>query len=31
MTKVLDATTYAVTGTIGLVPGADSIGYDAKR
>jgi DNA-binding beta-propeller fold protein YncE len=31
MTKVLDATTYAVTGAIKLTPGADSIGYDAKR
>ena len=31
MTKVLDATTYKVVGTIKLVPGADSIGYDAGR
>jgi DNA-binding beta-propeller fold protein YncE len=31
MTKVLDATTYQVTGAIKLVPGADSIGYDAAR
>jgi DNA-binding beta-propeller fold protein YncE len=31
MTKVLDATTYKVTGSIKLVPGADSIGYDAPR
>jgi hypothetical protein len=31
MTKVLDATTYEVTGSIKLVPGADSLGYDAVR
>jgi DNA-binding beta-propeller fold protein YncE len=31
MTKVLDATTYQVTGSIKLVPGADSIGFDAPR
>ena len=31
MTKVLDATTYTVTGAIKLTPGADSIGYDARR
>lgn len=31
MTKVLDATTYKVTGSIKLVPGADSIGYDVPR
>ena len=31
MTKVLDATTYQVTGSIKLVPGADSIGYDSGR
>jgi DNA-binding beta-propeller fold protein YncE len=31
MTKILDATTYQITGSIRLVPGADSIGYDATR
>jgi DNA-binding beta-propeller fold protein YncE len=31
MTKVLNATTYEVTGSIKLVPGADSIGFDAPR
>ena len=31
MTKILDATTYAVVGSIKLTPGADSIGYDAPR
>jgi DNA-binding beta-propeller fold protein YncE len=31
MTKLLDATTLKVTGSIILVPGADSIGYDAPR
>jgi hypothetical protein len=31
MTKILDATTYQVTGSIKLVPGADSIGFDAPR
>ena len=31
MTKVLDATTFKVTGSIKLVPGADSVGYDAPR
>jgi DNA-binding beta-propeller fold protein YncE len=31
MTKILDATTYAVIGSIKLTPGADSIGYDAPR
>jgi len=31
MTKVLDATTFKVQGSIKLVPGADSIGYDAPR
>ncbi len=31
MTKVLDATTFQAKGTIKLVPGADSIGYDAPR
>ncbi|HME40368.1 MAG TPA: hypothetical protein VKG63_15535, partial [Steroidobacteraceae bacterium] len=31
MTKVLDATTYQVTGSIKLVPGADSIGVDEPR
>ncbi len=31
MTKVLDATTFKVTGSIKLVPGADSIGYDEPR
>jgi DNA-binding beta-propeller fold protein YncE len=31
MTKILDATTYKITGSIRLVPGADSIGYDATR
>ncbi len=31
MTKVLDATTYKVVGSIKLTPGADSIGYDATR
>lgn len=29
MTKVLDATTYKVVGTVKLTPGADSIGYDS--
>jgi DNA-binding beta-propeller fold protein YncE len=31
MTKILDATSYQITGSIRLVPGADSIGYDATR
>ena len=31
MTKVLDATSYATATTLKLVPGADSIGYDAPR
>ena len=31
MTKVLDSTTYKITGTIKLVPGADSIGYDSSH
>ena len=31
MTKVLDATTYKIVGSIKLTPGADSIGYDAGR
>jgi len=31
MTKVLDATSYKITGSIKLTPGADSIGYDAGR
>src|SRR5260221_2405383 len=31
MTKVLDATTFKVQGSIKLVPGADSIGYDVPR
>jgi len=31
MTKVLDGTTYKVTGSIKLVPGADSVGFDAPR
>jgi len=31
MTKVLDATTYQITGAVKLTPGADSIGYDAPR
>ncbi|HLG86964.1 MAG TPA: hypothetical protein VKZ79_07170 [Alphaproteobacteria bacterium] len=31
MTKVLDATTYKITGAIKLTPGADSAGYDALR
>jgi DNA-binding beta-propeller fold protein YncE len=31
MTKVLDATTYAVVGSIKLTPGADSVGWDAPR
>ena len=31
MTKVLDATNFKVTGSIKLVPGADSVGYDAPR
>ena len=31
MTKVLDATTYKITGAIKLTPGADSAGYDAPR
>jgi len=31
MTKVLDATSYKVTGSISLVPGADSIGVDAPK
>jgi len=31
MTKVLDATTYEITGSIKLVPGADSIGFDAPK
>jgi sugar lactone lactonase YvrE len=31
MTKTFDATTYKKTGTIPLVPGADSIGYDPGR
>jgi DNA-binding beta-propeller fold protein YncE len=31
MTKVLDATNYRVTGSIKLIPGADSIGIDAPR
>jgi DNA-binding beta-propeller fold protein YncE len=31
MTKVLDATTYEITGSIKLVPGADSIGFDEPR
>ena len=30
MSKLLDADTYAVKGTVPLVPGADSIAYDAK-
>jgi DNA-binding beta-propeller fold protein YncE len=28
MSKLLDASTYEVKGTVNLVPGADSIGYD---
>jgi DNA-binding beta-propeller fold protein YncE len=31
MTKLFDATSFKVTGTIKLVPGADSLGYDATR
>ncbi len=31
MTKILDATTYAVVGSIKLTPGADSVGWDAPR
>jgi DNA-binding beta-propeller fold protein YncE len=31
MSKVLNATTYEVVGSVKLVPGADSIGYDAPR
>jgi len=31
MTKVLDATSYKIVGSIKLTPGADSIGYDAGR
>jgi len=31
MTKVLDATTFKVQGSIKLVPGADSVGYDVPR
>jgi DNA-binding beta-propeller fold protein YncE len=31
MTKVLDATSYQVTGSIKLTPGADSIGIDVPR
>jgi DNA-binding beta-propeller fold protein YncE len=31
MTKIFDSKTYKVTGSIKLVPGADSIGYDAPR
>ena len=31
MTKVLDARNYKVTGSIKLILGADSIGYDATR
>lgn len=31
LTKIFDSTTYKVTGTINLTPGADSIGYDAPR
>jgi DNA-binding beta-propeller fold protein YncE len=31
MTKVLDATTYKITGAIKLTAGADSAGYDAPR
>jgi hypothetical protein len=31
MTKVLDATSFEVKGSIKLVPGADSIGYDVPR
>jgi DNA-binding beta-propeller fold protein YncE len=31
MTKILDATTYAVLGSIKLTPGADSVGWDAPR
>jgi sugar lactone lactonase YvrE len=31
MTKTFDATTYKPTGTIPLVPGADSFGYDPSR
>ena len=30
MSKLLDANTYAVKGTVPLIPGADSIAYDAK-
>ncbi len=31
MTKVLDGTRFTVIGSIKLVPGADSVGYDAPR
>ncbi|QUD89601.1 YncE family protein [Phenylobacterium montanum] len=31
MTKILDATSYAVVGSVKLTPGADSVGYDAPR
>ena len=31
MSKLLDASTYAVKGVVTLVPGADSIGYDPKE
>jgi DNA-binding beta-propeller fold protein YncE len=31
MSKLLDATTYEVKGTVNLTPGADSIGYDPKE
>jgi hypothetical protein len=31
MTKTFDSTTYKQTGTIPLVPGADSFGYDPTR
>ncbi len=31
MTKVLDATSYKIVGSVKLTPGADSIGYDAVR
>jgi len=31
MSKLMDATTYKTVATVRLVPGADSIGYDAPR